>query len=565
MDKIPAELVDRISSYLKHNDLKNTLLVSRAFGFAAEKHSHAFDEFSLCEGNAEKFVQTYSDHRFSYLRVVEIWTDLPRVEESEMILRESADRLLENDKSVTRQIKFLFDTIKAVEQRAVEHGNSAKILLKLAKPGRAIWNEYTSIDYPEYLSWRAHLLDPDNIPSLQSVRYLQIGAGSQCPLEDTPRGYTWAAVKLDYRVIVDLATKCPNLEYLGCCIGSDEWERKWMTKGERYISRDWAGPRKDTRKDFARALESANLPKSLRRINLNFLYRVDDVTNIDHNDAQPNMVFPAISDSFGTSLHHLSHNLRSVTLGVIADESLFWPEGGCVASWPNLESLVVMFHIVTPSGRWYFHGPNGEGRNAVGFEINENSYPSLEASDLDVLMWEEVEREGHRKCDQLTDRFRIVPNDEILRPFLEGFARVAAQMISLKEAVLWCPLSWDRWDESTYDSDEDEVEGEERQKLENERSQHVAWGISYLGAGEKEFRYSPTLSLDTPNIWWRVSEWRPDPALHDLFRQIGSQSRQDALVEHWVDDTYGGRDPFEDFMFPEFMLQGPVAREFMYR
>jgi hypothetical protein len=248
MDKIPAELIDRISSFLEHRDLKNTLLASRVFSFAAERHSHAFDEFALYEGNADKFLNTYSGHRFSYLRVVEIWTDLPRVEDGEMILRESAEQLLENDRSMTRQIKSLFNAIKAVEQRAGECGNSAKILLKLAEPGRDIWNEYTSFDYPEFLSWRAHLLDPDSLPSLRSVRYLQIGAVSRCPLEDTPKGYTGAAVKLDYRVIVDLAAKCPNLEYLGCCIGSDEWERKWMTKGERYVSRDWAGPRRDTRK-----------------------------------------------------------------------------------------------------------------------------------------------------------------------------------------------------------------------------------------------------------------------------------------------------------------------------
>ncbi|KAH4118416.1 hypothetical protein HBH98_143090 [Parastagonospora nodorum] len=553
MDKIPAELIDHISSLLEHNDLKNTLLVSKALSFAAEKHSHVFDEFALYEGNADKFLKTYCGHRFSYLRVVEIWTKLPRVEDGEMILRESAEQLLKNDLSMTRQIKFLFNTIESAEQRAGEQGNSAKILLNLPDPGRYISNVYGSIDYPQHLSWRAHLLDPDSLPSLQSVRYLQIGVGSRYPFERTPKGYTGELVKLDYRVIVDIATKCPNLQYLGCELGYNEWQRKWMTRGERYLSRDWAGPRRDTRKDFAQALESANLPKSLRHISLNFLHPIDDVTRIDHNDAHPNMVFPATSDPFSTSLHHFSQNLRRINLCVIADESLFWPEADRVTSWPNLESFVVMFHMVSPSGKWYFHGPNDEGRNAIGFEVNGDSYPSLEASDLDVRMWEEVQRDGHLQNDQLTDRFRIIPNDSILRPFLKGFACAAAQMLSLKEAVLWCPLSWERWDDWTFDGDEGE--GEERNWLGSRFEQELAWGIQYLRAGEKEFKHRRKLSLETPHLWWKVSKWRPDPELHDLFHKIVCQPQRGDLVEHWVDETSGqklvGRDQFEDFMFQE--------------
>jgi hypothetical protein len=34
--------------------------------------------------------------------------------------------------------------------------------------------------------------------------------------------YDWARVKLDYRVMVDLVAKLPNLEYWDCRIGGDE-------------------------------------------------------------------------------------------------------------------------------------------------------------------------------------------------------------------------------------------------------------------------------------------------------------------------------------------------------
>jgi hypothetical protein len=149
---------------------------------------------------------------------------------------------------------------------------------------------------------------------------------------------------------------CDCLEFLGCRIGGDEWQPKWETKAARNLSRDWAGPRRDTRKDFAAALKFARLPKSLRRICLDFLHEVGEVTGIGHLDAQPNLVMPAPNDTFGSSLHHLSHELRRVHLRVVADESLFWPETGGSNPWPNLESCRCVPYG-QPVGEMAFSGP----------------------------------------------------------------------------------------------------------------------------------------------------------------------------------------------------------------
>jgi hypothetical protein len=413
MDKIPLELIDRISSYLEYNDLKSTILLSRFFRFSAERYSRAFYQFSLHEGNTNKFVNTFSGHRFSYLRELEFWIRLPRIEYRRSEWRENAEELKENDRTLTKQITFSFDIIKKVEQRAGADGITGRILLKLYAPMRRVANEYSTLGYHQQSSWRVHLLEPENLPTLASIHALEVRNGVQAPYENRDEDYTLATVKLDYRVMVDLAVKLRNLEYLGCRIGGDEWQPKWETKAERYLSRDWAGPRRDTRRDFAKALQSAHLPSSLRRICLDFLHPLHGATGIDHLNAQPNLVMPAPNDPFSISLHHLSHQLRRIYSRVVADKSLFWPETGGITSWPNLESLVVMFHRVSPSGEWYFQGPNGEGRNKMGFEVTKISYPPLEENEYDEEMQGNLDKDGHLQDDNSNSQFRIVPNNDI--------------------------------------------------------------------------------------------------------------------------------------------------------
>lgn len=60
MNNLPQEMVDRISSFLPIEDLKNTLLLSRPFQYAAERHSETFEVFNLTPGNAEKNSREYT-------------------------------------------------------------------------------------------------------------------------------------------------------------------------------------------------------------------------------------------------------------------------------------------------------------------------------------------------------------------------------------------------------------------------------------------------------------------------------------------------------------------------
>lgn len=202
---------------------------------------------------------------------------------------------------------------------------------------------------------------------------------------------------MDYRVMVDLVAELPNLEYWGRRTGGDEWSTKTEQEATQYLSHDWAGPRRDTRQNFGKGLLSAHLPKSLQQARLDFLHDLEESTNIGHLTAQPDLTSPMTKEFFSISLSHHSDHLRRLHLRVVADEALFLSDSSSNASWPNLESLVVMFHMVNPSGQWYFLGPDGEGRDTKAIEVTNASYPPLKTTACDEEMDFQIESEGVRR------------------------------------------------------------------------------------------------------------------------------------------------------------------------
>lgn len=139
------------------------------------------------------------------------------------------------------------------------------------------------------------------------------------------QGFDEVESKLDLRVIVDLTTKVPNHEYLGCQTGEFEWFPALDEEGPtRHFQHDWEGPRRDARHDFAGAVTfySTQLPKSLKRASLNSLDPIVRRTDIDQTQTLPNLVSPALMDPFSSSLRIMSNNLRELQIRVSVDESL---------------------------------------------------------------------------------------------------------------------------------------------------------------------------------------------------------------------------------------------------
>jgi hypothetical protein len=481
--------------------------------------------------------------------------------------------LQKKDEDFTRQIQLLFAALKTTEDQAGVQSFSGNYHLSIYSPSRLVEKSFDQkCLHHYYVSWRIHLLNRSDLPQIISVRAFKIhNHGYRYPwcsgsIHDYPPDhldkYYVVESKLDLRIIVELATRFPNLEFLGCKVGGYEWCR---THGEeqpiKQYERDWEGPRRDSRHDFANVVASyaSQLPSSLKRASLDFMNPLYDVITIKHDEERPDLVTPAIKDPFSSSLRILSNNLCQLQLRVMADETLFWRSINGTYPWPNLEILDVMFHMTCPTGSWYFQGPRGEGGDAVGFKVTEADYSSYVTSKLDGEVDSIIENWGPESGIVTGPHFRIAPNDSKLRALLEGFAKAANGMLSLKRAVLWSPLSWavcgDEWDEGDY-------EGYDKSDCEE-----LAWGIVFTEPGlppgplASREEYVPCQSRQ---LWWRVGKWRPDVELHRLFQGIGRDRFGDSLMESWIDHQYGDwlvfSEAFETIFFDEDYGRTPARR-----
>lgn len=522
MVPLPQELIDRISSYLSNEELKRTLTVNRAFNAAAERLSGAFVSFKLTEDNLQDFLTVCVGSRFRHLREVEFSTQFAPIlyeNNGRLACRETKEDLRQKDEQFSSQIKRLFSTLKSAESEAGDSG-LGRFKLIIYGPTRNIARELSRIcRHHKHISWRVRLLAVDTLPELRCVHSLHVNQGQSGlgPLKNIEIS------KLDLRVIPDLAKKLPNLEFMECQLGQDETCPKYIERSKflTHYEHDWEGPRRDTRLGFAEAIETWNPSSSIKRVRLDFLENYDEqLRALDQEQNLPDLKGAATRDPFSISLCTLSHNLRVLELRGILDSGMFQHHDNDLAIWPNLESLLVMFWPFSPSGEWYFHGPNGEGKQNASYPVAESHYPPLCPDTNDVVHDEYLAEYGHPD-DYIVggSGFRIVPDEAVIVPFLSAFANAATNMPNLKDANLWSPLVW-------YQNDEEKPEWVQYEDL-NDRD--LAWGIAYD---------RPT--KETPRkLTWRVSTWRPDERLHSMFRDIGRKEHGDELEEDWTDDQSG--------------------------
>jgi hypothetical protein len=535
MDQFPQELFDHICSYLSAEDLRNTYYVSTKFRKAAEDHAEEYrtDFYEMSkEDDLNKFIGHHSGFCLRYLKHVHFNVCFPELDAEDRGCRESAEEQYRKDKIFTEQVRMIFEVLKVVEEQAGER-NRGKYQLTICINAHV--DEYCL--HRQQSQWRTHLLEPEALPVLKSVDSLHV-------TNDT------SSAKLDYRVMIDLAKRLPSLKYLECHFGQNEWTPSYPDEPASLFLWEYDGPRRDTRHDFGKAIILTDLPGSLREVQLDFLCREAMLyaDRINHWKAMPNLVSPLSRDPFSSSLRVLSYHLQEMTLRAQVDDTLFWPIDGTTPCWPNLQYIFIMFHMVSPSGAWYFEGPRGEGRESTGYEVNDTSYPPLETTEDDeVSECQEVESDRSFE-DRGQFCFRISPNDNVLGPFLASFAKAAARMPELKRAVIWSPLRW------IVDLDDDEgPKFNYFQPPEKLYQDYSAWGFAYdAPMSAYPFATNPgEPNCEARQIWWKVGEWRPSEELHNLFQQIGCQKHGNALKEHWKDDEFGqglvSRDYFERF------------------
>jgi hypothetical protein len=522
MSSLPQEVVDEISSMLGRDDLKNVLFVSRKFQRAAERSSGEFVSFTfrkLDPAECQAFHAKFSGHRFQYLRQIEVFTSFPPLDDSSATpCRLSAHDLQTRNEIFTKQIRDVWQAVQRVEQ-AQHHDSGPRLQIRVFTPFQAIDGDLC--DHKRYSSWRVQLMRPHELPTLESVCAL-----STCNLDDDDLEEYAFRSKLDLRVIIDLAARCPNLQYLGCKLGADEWTDHADPFMEHFIY-DYPGCRRDSRNDLANAIADVKLPPTLQFVQLDFINELRQ-SIAEQSKPMPDLVHPHSYDPLSTSLRHLSCQLRRMEIHTMADETLFWPRNDSPGPfWPHLEILSVLFHICSPSGSWYFQSPSGLGLNDDGYQLNDdNSYPPLETQEEDTE-WCFESLDG---TPNALATFRVAPIDVHMRPLLTAFARATTNMPKLLEAWLWTPLSY-----HPYDLSERNDEGISEQYPEGD----LGWGVTYSAPG------APSLdgvALTTVReLKWRVGQWRPDPDVRAAFQSIGEDQYGLELDETWHEAGEEGR------------------------
>jgi hypothetical protein len=206
-----------------------------------------------------------------------------------------------------------------------------------------------------------------------------------------------------------------------------------------------------------------------------------------------------------------------------------------------------MFHPASPSGAWYFEGSCDvdTGPNE-GFEIDDSSYPPLECTDEDGNADFEVDWDFDFDCHRVYAQYRVEPVNKTLLPFLTAFAKAAVLMPSLKEAALWSPLMF-------YPNDMEEYEGFDYKEVSQVVESELAWGVAYTKPGTQGFTDAIGEDFATfRQMWWYVGDWRPDPELLDLFRQIGRQEQDDEQISMYWGDPFNSPGLVERGMFEDW-------------
>ncbi|GKT52869.1 hypothetical protein ColTof4_13158 [Colletotrichum tofieldiae] len=518
METLPQEVVDQIASNLYRPDLKSLLLLSPTLRMAAEKYSEGFTRCKLHYKSLDKFVEKFRGTRFCWLRELEFDLRLPEILDHDGISPANglAEAKAYDEDDLSTQICALFNALKSLEDF---DGPQGTIQLKITNPERL---DFNSTNTNHTASWHDHLHRLEQLPVLQSIGSLYVGPPAN-------RQASNSFDKLGLRTPLDLSAKLPNLGMLRIDLID---EHHCDSESERN--------RVEAREDFARVAQTISLQVKRAEIILQSR-KAHEI--LDHDSAMPNLVRAGLEDPFSSSLRVLCRHLTQLQLSVIIDKSFFWPDDGQGDIWPNMESLEVKFHPVTPTGSWYFVGPRGEGSNVQGYPVDGIEYSGGgQVIEGDTIIM------GHAPCRP--SGWRLKPNPETLHPFLTAFAKAAAKMPRLKEAMIWSPIWWSPGSHArarfSYHSSFD--------MMNNQRP--LGWGIGYNAPGtDREsdgLDSAASEESDNENVRlfeWRTGSWEPSEELKDLFHEIGRKEFGDEFDDDWDPDANQEDLFFEGFCF----------------
>lgn len=279
--------------------------------------------------------------------------------------------------------------------------------------------------------------------------------------------------------------------------------------------------RRKMRDELVQNLKAIRLSPSVRRLTVDFYSH-----GCVHSERLPNLVFPHQQDPLCAAIHQLVGNkLEGLTYLGQVDPSFFWPypeDGPREPFWSSLNQLTVEFDMRSPSGRWYFRAAPGDTRDVPASDeplpndtVNHMppGYGSERETEEALAYASSLQERRRAGSSSRLDAFRVVPEEEVMVPFLVAFARAAAQMPTLESA---CLLSYPA-------------------------GPYFEWLVQYIALETMASKYEDYIDEDDrdrvkPRVFLYVHGWKVPEQVLDLFRRISRASHgQDAIITHITD------------------------------
>ncbi|KND93496.1 hypothetical protein TOPH_01974 [Tolypocladium ophioglossoides CBS 100239] len=514
MDRLPQDIYDEIGALLPGPafDLPALATVSRQWQMAIERQT--FRNICLRSTDLDRFQEIVQSSRRRYVNKIDYLIILPAYGDEERCRFEREDTRQANDEVFTAAIHRLFHLLKSWD--VCNDGYIELCLRDVYSDGDHPFLRRSSPFYKVDTALRMRTdEDETNILDLWSWRfrfsYLRLLHTSELPIVPVVRTFWESAMTRNIcdRVAIDMAAKLPSLR-----------EGLWRMN-------DWEIPyialRRTHRHDLAQAVAHV-LPRSsaLKRLVLHmssvFFWAPDfSIGTLDLG----NSTFDTLSDAIRTATAGIS-TLKDLWITGTIDKSLFWPGPAHALAepyWQNLERLSVGFSTRQPSGGGYFRDPQQAIRAPSGAEVPPG-YGHSEQEDTEAAIHFSL----RGIVGQHGRTLRVVPDDDSLVPLIEAFGRACLQMPMLKLANL-----------STF------IPAPARLDTGEFSRGRAQWGVWYLSPGtwprEDKKDMDPAFSDDIHQrrLFWDVMDWRPNPDLRSLLRDIGSDRYGTNLVEKFVD------------------------------
>lgn len=536
MDSLPLEIIATIVSYLPKRTTAQAeaaqttqttqtaqlvrpriACLSRKWQFAVERLVHREVRFKHTE--LDEFAAVFSQpRRRGLLQTLRFEIVLPSYSDVDCAVYESDEERLANNKVASGAITALFGVL------ATWRSDPARAAILLYT------HVYSPMDPPHRGADKLAQDRLDNLCRRRADLFEQRYQHSYIQLSD-PANNLPAAPCLR-GVIPDAGTRHfhPSSSLALLLTASVTNHLSW-----RYTEPGVYAPlRRRMRDELVHTLrQTFRLPREVRRFTV-------DLESHPYQHAQrlPDLVSPRSHDPLCAALHRVvrdAEGLEALEYTGQVDPSFFGAcsyaaaaqggggGGGEVPEpfWGSLAELSVDFDMRSPSGRWYFRGAAGDAHNVPssdeplpadgggymppGYGSDEDEWD--EAAEYEVSL-RPAGREGDGTLDLLDD-FRVVPDEEVLVPLLEAFARAVAQMLVLRTACLTSRLP----------------------------DPYLEWFVVYATPGNltsyEEYMEEDDSAGVKPRVFLHVHGWTAPEQVLDMFRKMGQKRHgQDAIVTY---------------------------------